>query len=90
MIGGSIDPAGRAEREVRGLFADDDALDRAVAWAREILAVRGLDPSAQQLRSLRELRRADRRLSLVAARFLVEAAAGRGETPPRRASPVLR
>lgn len=90
MIGGEIDPTARAEREVRGLFADDDALDRGVSWAREVLADAGIDPETQQLQAIRALRRAERGLSLVGARYLVSAAAGH---PPRRRgprSPLLR
>lgn len=90
MISGHNDPTARAEREVRGLFADDEALDRGVSWARQVLADAGIDPENEQLRAMRTLRRAERGLSLVGARYLVSAAAGR---PPRRRgprSPVLR
>ncbi|GAA1486153.1 hypothetical protein [Brachybacterium fresconis] len=90
MIGGEIDPTARAEREVRGLFADDEAVDRGVSWARQVLADAGIDPETQPMQAIRVLRRTERGLSLIAARYLVSAAAGR---PPRRrgpGSPVLR
>lgn len=80
MIGGG-NPAARAEREIRARFAEDDALERGVDWAREVLSRAGADPGRRPLRSVRVLRREDPRLSLVAARYLVDAAAGR---PPRR------
>lgn len=84
MIGGTADPVGRAEREVRGIFADETAMDRAVTWAREVLSDDGIDPSSQQLQAIRSLRRSERRLSLIAARYLVDAAAGRGPRRRRR------
>lgn len=91
MIGDGADPVGRAEREVRGLFADEHALDRAIQWAKDVLAEDGLDPSAQQLRAMRSLRRADRRLSLVSARYLVNASSGRvNPRPTSRRNPLLR
>lgn len=90
MIGDGADPVGRAEREVRGLFADGGALDRGVVWARKVLDRDGIDPAAQQLRAMRSLRRADRRLSLVAARYLVNAASGRSNARPGPRSPLLR
>lgn len=85
MIGGG-DPAERAEREIRALFAEEGALERGVDWAREVLSRAGADPARRPLRSVRTLRRAERRLSPVAARYLVDAAAGR---PPRRGAPRL-
>jgi hypothetical protein len=85
MIGGG-DPARRAEQEIRALFAEDGALERGVDWAREMLAGAGADPVRRPVRCVRTLRRADRRLSLVAARYLVDAAAGR---PARRGASGL-
>ncbi|GLI31583.1 hypothetical protein ACH0CV_10860 [Brachybacterium paraconglomeratum] len=38
-----------------------------------------LDAARSPLRSLRALRRAERRLGLITARYLVDAVAGRGE-----------
>lgn len=90
MIIGDMDPSARAEREVRGLFADDGALDRAVDWARTVLAEAGIDPVAQQLRAMRALRRAERRLSLVGARYLVSAVTGDPPQRPGPRSPLLR
>lgn len=79
MISNQVDPAGRARREVLGLFADDGAPRRATTWAREVLEAAAVDPSGQQLRALRALRRADRRLSLSAARYLLTLVRGSGE-----------
>lgn len=91
MIGNQTDQPGRARREVRGLFADDGAMDRAISWARDVLDRAGVDPSAQQLRAIRALRRAERGLSLSGARYLVNAINRRPEGPSavRSGSPVL-
>lgn len=91
MIGNQRDLLGRARREVRGLFADEGATDRAISWAREVLARDGIDASAQQLRAIRALRRAERGLSLVGARYLVNAVNGQQQGPgsSRRSSPLL-
>lgn len=83
MISNQVDPLGRARWEVLGLFADDDAARRATTWAREVLESASVDPSGQQLRALRALRRADRRLSLPAARYLLTMARGSGERGQR-------
>lgn len=92
MIGNQRDLLGRARREVQGLFADDGATDRAVSWARDVLSKDGIDASAQQLRAIRSLRRAERGLSLLGARYLVNAVNGQeeaGSSSPRRSSPLL-
>jgi hypothetical protein len=90
MIGGTADPVGRAQKELRRLFPEDPDLSGATAWARETLREAGLDASSAPLRSLRALRRADRRLGAVAARYLVQSAAGRlGERPGRPFNPHL-
>ena len=73
MIGGASDPAVRAEQEIKALFAGDDVIAHAVDWARDVLMDKGIDPSAHPLRAIRALRRADRRLGLVPARYLVDA-----------------
>ena len=86
MISNQVDPLGRARWEVLGLFADDDAARRATTWAREVLESASVDPSGQQLRALRALRRADRRLSLPAARYLLTMARGSGEGEEDRAA----
>lgn len=77
MIGGTADPVGRAQEQLRRLFPDDPEHTAAIAWARETLHSSGLDPDAAPLRSLRALRRADVRLDAVTARYLVEIAAGK-------------
>lgn len=89
MLSRQVDPTVRAEREVRGLFADEGALERGVAWARAVLEEAELDASMQQLRALRALRRADRRLSLVAARYLVDRVGGSPAPRARDRSPLL-
>lgn len=85
MIGGRS-PVERAQMQLRRHFPDDPDLTGATAWARETLRTEGLDASEAPLRSLRVLRRADRRLGAVAARYLVELAAGR--SPGERHRPV--
>ena len=83
----SRSPVERARRQLRRLFPDDPHLTGATDWARETLRLAGLDASTAPLRSLRVLRRADRRLSAVAARHLVELAAGRHPDADRRPVP---
>src|SRR5699024_2995738 len=80
-------PVERARRQLRRLFPDDPHRAGATAWARETQRPAGLDASSATLRSLRVLRRADRRLSAVAARHLVELAAGRHPAADRRPVP---
>lgn len=82
MISSNRDPLQRAEQEVRGLFAEDSALQDGIDWARGVLSAAGIDPASQQLRAIRALRESDKRLSLIAARYLVDSAAGR--TPGTR------
>lgn len=84
---GSRDPVERAQRQLRRVFPDDPHLTGAAAWARETLRAEDLDASASPLRSLRALQRADRRLGAVAARYLVELAAGRRPGGHSRAVP---
>ncbi|GAA4528011.1 hypothetical protein GCM10023160_25220 [Brachybacterium paraconglomeratum] len=85
MIGGVSDPVGRAQDQLRQLFPGQNGLDNAVAWATDVLAQELLDPAITPLRAARALRRTDRRLALVTARYLTEAAAGskqkRSRTP---------
>ncbi|ASK66897.1 hypothetical protein CFK39_15020 [Brachybacterium avium] len=87
MIGSAKSPVERAEKQLLRLFPDDPDLLVATAWATETLRSQELDPSASPLRSLRALRRADRRLGAAAARYLVEAAAGRPPVSRRRPAP---
>lgn len=86
MIGGDKDLVGDAQKELRRLFSDSDSLDGATAWAGEVLELEGVDPAAKPLRALRTLRAADRRLSTAAARYLVDAVAGRA--PKSRLRPL--
>lgn len=89
MIGPDLNMTGRAEQEIKALFAGDEVIATAVDWAREVLMKRGIDPSAQPLRAARALRRADRRLGMVAARYLADAAAGRQPRQGVRRSMLL-
>ncbi|EYT48550.1 hypothetical protein M3C58_11995 [Brachybacterium muris] len=89
MIGGATNPVGRAEQEIKSLFAGDDVIAGAVDWARGVLMERGIDPSAHPVRALRALRKADRRLSLGSARYLADAAAGRPQRRGHTRSPFL-
>jgi len=79
MIGSSRTPGQRARAQLAQLFGGAEGEERAVAWARDVLAQDGLDAARSPLRSLRALRRAERRLGLVTARYLVEAVAGRAD-----------
>lgn len=76
-IGGWRKPAQDAEIQVRGLFADDAALERGTAWAISVLQDEDVDPHDQPVRAIKALRGADRRVSLVAARFLMDLASGK-------------
>lgn len=91
MIGNRTDQLARDRREVRGLFADAGAMDRATSWARDVLERAGIDASAQQLRAIRALRRAERGLSLSGSRYLVNALNSRpqGSSAARSGSPLL-
>lgn len=89
MISSSQGPVERAEKQLHRLFPDDPDLAGARAWAAETLRSEALDPSASPLRSLRALRRADRRLGGVSARYLVETAAGRNPSSRRRPLPPI-
>ncbi|MGP9746312.1 hypothetical protein [Brachybacterium sp. AOP29-B2-41] len=77
MIGGVADPVGRAQEELCRLFPGKDGLEDAVVWARDVLADAGLDPAVAPLRCVRRLRRTNRSLGLLAARYLTDAVAGR-------------
>lgn len=91
MIGGVTDPVGQAQEELRRLFPGKNGHDDAVAWARDVLAEAGLDPASAPLRSVRRLRRENRRLGLVAARYLADTAAGRRpKHAPRPFNPHLK
>ena len=97
MIGGTVSPVERAKKQLTLLFPDDPGHREAVAWASAVLQNAQLDPSAAPLRSLRALRRADRRLGGVTARYLVDAAAGTaaggsasGEPAPGVTAPRVR
>ncbi|UQN30968.1 hypothetical protein [Brachybacterium kimchii] len=71
MIGGLPRDVRDAGLVVMGVFADDGALERARAWARDVLARRRLDAERSPLRASRALRAEDPRLTLAAARWLV-------------------
>lgn len=89
MIDAGITPVGLAEREISRLFADRGGREAAGTWAREVLAAAELDPRRKPLRSVRVLRRAERRLSPIGARYLVEVAAGRIPSRSTRRSQIL-
>lgn len=77
MIGGVTDPVGQAHEELRHLFPGESGLEDAVSWARGVLGGKEVDPAAAPLRSVWLLRHSNRRLGLVAARYLTDAVAGR-------------
>ena len=77
MIGGDVDPVGEARKELTQLFPDDEGFEVAASWARGVLEGESLDPDAVSMRSVRALRKHDRRLSRVAARYLADTAAGK-------------
>jgi hypothetical protein len=80
MIGSSRTPGARARQQIAQLFDGPEGEERATEWARGVLAQDGLEARRTPLRALRALRRAERRLSPVTARYLVEAVAGRSES----------
>ncbi|GAB2544838.1 hypothetical protein [Brachybacterium huguangmaarense] len=76
-IGGWRKPAQEAEMQVRGIFADDASLERGAAWAISVLQDEDIDPHDQPVRAIKALRTADKRLSLIAARYLMDLASGK-------------
>lgn len=90
MIGGVRRPSDHAVIKLETLFAEDGGVEGGIEWARTTLAAEGMDAKRRPLRAVRRLRRTDRRLSMIAARYLVDAVAGRypGERGP--CSPMLR
>ncbi len=90
MISSSRTPSDRARAQIAQLFGGEQGEERAVAWALGVLEHAGLDASRAPLRSMRALRRAERRLGLVAGRYLVEAVAGRSDAtgPAGAGSPL--
>ena len=86
MIGPRRSPSEHARAQIAQLFAGQDDVERAADWARAVLAQEGLDASRRPLRSRRALRRADRRLSPVTARYLVAVLAGRVDPAQGRGS----
>lgn len=92
MISDDVNPSARAERQLAAVYAQDGGIDGAVAWARRTLEAARRDPSKRPLQSARALRRADRRLSLVSARYLVNAVSGRSDQGRglRARNPLLR
>lgn len=81
VIRSSTDPVRHAQKQLSRLYAGDDAEQQARSWALGVLEGKGLDPARAPLRSLRALRRQDRRLGAVTARYLVDLAAGRSPSP---------
>lgn len=90
MIDDGTNPAVHAERQLTVLYAPEGGLDAAVAWARAVLAADDRYAAKQPLRSARFLRRTDRRLSRVSARYLVNAVSGRDHRGRGPRSPLLR
>lgn len=91
MISDAKGPVRRAEHQLKRLHPGENAVEDAVQWAREILAEGGPDPATAPLRAMHRLRKEDRRLRLITARYLVERAAGRApSTEPRNPPPYLR
>lgn len=92
MIIDDENPAARAERQLTAVYAQDGGIDGAVAWARRTLEAERRDPAKRPLQSARALRRADRRLSMVSARYLAHAVSGRPDHGRRLGSrnPLLR
>lgn len=86
MLGAERNHTREGETLLKGLHADDEALDRAEEWARGVLAEKNVDARKKQVLAVKELRAADRRLSLVAAKVLVDRLNGR-RTPPERKRP---
>lgn len=91
MIGSSRTPRERAQARLAQLFGGEQGEERAVIWARGVLEHNALDASGSPLRSMRALRRAESRLGLAAARYLVDAVAERPAPGGRgaRRSPLM-
>lgn len=92
MIIDDVNPAARAERQLSAVYAQDGGIEAAVDWARRTLEADRRDPAKRPLQSARALRRADRRLSMVSVRYLVNAVSGRPDQGRGRGprNPLLR
>ncbi|MCL6423482.1 hypothetical protein Bequi_08785 [Brachybacterium sp. JHP9] len=77
MLGIGRDYTREGETLLKGLHADETALEAAEEWGRGVLARSGLDARTQSVQAIRALRSADRRLSLIAAKVLVDRLNGR-------------
>lgn len=90
MISSAESPSERARAQLRRLFPGDPELTGAAEWAADTLRGASLDPAAAPLRAVHALRRADRRLTLIAARYLVERAADQepGRGPRHRSAGI--
>lgn len=86
MLGMDRDYTREGETLLKGLHADESALERAEEWARDVLAQRRVDAQKKPVHAIKVLRTADRRLSLVAAKVLVDRLNGR-RTPQERRRP---
>ncbi|MCS6710479.1 hypothetical protein JSY14_00030 [Brachybacterium sp. EF45031] len=60
------------DRRLFGVFPSEEARRTALAWARDILTERRVDPRTRPVQAIRELRRREPLLDLIAARRLVE------------------
>lgn len=92
MIIDDANPAARAERQLTAFYAQRGGIEAAVDWARRTLEVDRRDPAKRPLQCARALRRADRRLSMVSARYLVNVVSGRPDQDRGRRprNPLLR
>lgn len=91
MISSRRSTRDEAQILLKGLFADDEALQRADAWAQDVLQQAGIDPASQKMRAIARLRRAEPRMSLATAVLLLDRVTGRDRPPRRRRNnPLLR
>lgn len=90
IIGARKFPAARARRRIAALYtAHADPEQAAMDWAAQALSAAAQDPVHRPLRSVRALRRADRRLDVAAARYLVDRLGGRDPGAGERINPLL-
>jgi hypothetical protein len=87
MLAPFRDHRAEAELTVKGLFADETALHTADLWARSVLEDHDVDPASQPVLAIRTLRGADRRLTLVAGRYLVDRLNGSDKPSPATPRP---
>lgn len=73
MIRSTRSPQERAEAQIRRLFPGREPIAQSVTWAAGVVSSAHIDPRQHPWKAIRHLRRSDMPISLLAARYLVQA-----------------